>query len=72
MEITQDIREKLAGILPRNYRTVIAERIDVSENLVYLVLHKGHKNTDVANALLALAQETRDAAQGFIKEVNKL
>lgn len=72
MKITEQIRDGLISSLPKNYARLVAETTRVSESTVYRVLHHEQENELVAEALIQLAEDTREKHKRLARKAKQL
>jgi hypothetical protein len=72
MQITEKLRSKIILHLPKGYAKEVASRCGVSEVTVYRVLHHMQNNLRVAEALINLAAETKEAVNSRHKQILKI
>jgi len=64
--------KKLKSKLPRNYRSILANRTGKSESAVYKALVGDLNNPEIIKAAIALAKEEVDKNDDMLKDIQSL
>jgi mRNA-degrading endonuclease RelE of RelBE toxin-antitoxin system len=60
MAITKEVRKKLRRLLPKNYRLILSQQLDVHPQTIGNTLYGRTRNLAVEIALLELAKTTQE------------
>jgi hypothetical protein len=72
MAITKEVRRKLLRLLPKNYRLILSQKLEVHPQTIGNTLYGRTNNVTVEIALLHLAKETQEHRDKERKEADRL